>query len=101
RDFFGGHSHALAGPAFALHRQALDYGRALRQYAVEAGIVQIGWKIQRRVVKRIAGDQAGQRRERQVAAIDRMGEQQRVALRRLDSPERVELDDEAIVLEER
>jgi len=49
----------------------------------------------------IAIDEAGKRRERQVGAIDRVSEQHGVAWRRFDSPETIELDDEAVFIEER
>src|SRR6516225_11185871 len=48
----------------------------------------------------VAIDQAGERRERQIGAIDRMRAQQRIAGRRFDGPEIVELDDEAVILEQ-
>src|SRR5580692_5786274 len=58
-------------------------------------------EIGRGVVKRVGIDQAGEGGERQVGPIYRMGEQQRIPRRRLDGPKIVELDDEAVVIEER
>ena len=87
------------GPAFAFHRQALRHRRAFRQHAVELRVMPARRKAQGTVTKRVAIDQAGERGERQVGAIDRMGEQQRVARRRLDVPETVEFDDEAVLVE--
>ncbi|MGB7040775.1 MAG: hypothetical protein WBD83_14400, partial [Xanthobacteraceae bacterium] len=65
-----------AGPGFTFHRQTLRDRRAFGQHPVEVGIVPPRRKIQRTVVERIAVDQAGERGERQIGAIDRMGEQQ-------------------------
>ena len=48
------------------------------------------------VAIRVGIDQAGQRREWQFRSIYRMGKQQRVALRRFDSPEIIELDNEPV-----
>ena len=84
-------SFELASPAFAPDRQALRHRRALRQDAVESGIMPARRKIDGAVVKVVAIDQARERRKRQVGAIDRVGEQDRVARRRLDGPEIVEL----------
>jgi len=88
-------------PILALHRETLRNGSALRQHAVEVGVMPAYGKIDRTVKKRVAIDQPGERGERQVGAIDRMREQKRVTRRRLDGPEAVEFDDEAIVIEER
>ncbi len=49
----------------------------------------------------VAIDQTGQCGEGQVETIDRMREQQRVAVRRLDGPEIVEFDHEPVVFEQR
>jgi hypothetical protein len=48
------------------------------------------------VVVAVAIDEASQCGERQVETIGRMGEQQRVAVRRLDRPEIVEFDQEPV-----
>jgi hypothetical protein len=53
------------------------------------------------VVIAVAIDETRQRGERQVEAIDRMSEQQRVAVGRLDGPEIVEFDDVAVGVEQR
>ena len=58
------------GPAFALHRQTLGHRRAFRQYAVEPWVMPARRESDRGMVKRIAIDQAGQRGERQIGAID-------------------------------
>src|SRR5262245_50368552 len=46
-------------------------------------------------------DKPSQRHERQIMAIDWMSDQKRIAGRRFDRPEIVELDDEGVVPEER
>ena len=58
-------------------------------------------EIGRGMVESIGIDQAGERSERQVGPVYGMGEQQRIAWRRLDRPKIIELDDETVVIEER
>src|SRR4029453_12066592 len=58
-------------------------------------------KIDEIVLVEISVDQPGQRQEREVVAIDRMGDQQRIAWRRFNGPEVIELDDKGVVLEQR
>ena len=89
----------LADPVLALHRQALHHRRALRQHAVEFGIMPVRREIDRAVVECVAIDEAGERGERQVGAIDRVREQYRVVRRCFDGPEIVEFDDEAVFIE--
>src|SRR5450755_4987428 len=99
--FFGGEHIESAGPALTFHRQALRHRCALRQHTVEPGIMPVRRKIHRAVVEGVAIDETGDRRKWQVGAIDRVGEQDRVARRRFDGPEIVEFDDEAVLVEER
>ena len=87
--FFRGKCFEPARPAFAPERQALRHRCALWQDSVEGGIMPARRKVDGAVVKIVAIDQAGQRRERQVGAIDRVGEEDRVARRRLDGPEKI------------
>ena len=90
-----------AAQLLPLHRNALRDRRALRQHAAEIHVVPMRGEMDPAVVIAVAIDQSAQRGERQVEAIDRMGEQQRIALRRLDGPEIVEFDQEAVGLEQR
>ena len=53
------------------------------------------------VMVEVAIDQTGQRGERQIEAVGRMREQHRIAFRRLDRPEVVKFDQEAIGVEQR
>src|SRR5580700_1340738 len=69
----GQHLEATA-PAFALDRQTLRHRRAFRQYTVKARVMPACRESDWSMVKRIAIDEAGQRREGQIGAIDRMGE---------------------------
>ena len=68
----------FAGPDFALDRQALRDRRALAQHAVEGGIVPARRKVQQAVAEGVAVDQPGDGGERQIGAVDRMREQQRI-----------------------
>ena len=90
----------LADPALTFHRQALRHRCALRQHTVEPGIMPVRREIDRVVMECVAIDKTGERGERQVGAIDRVGEQHRIARRCFDGPEIVEFDDEAVVIEE-
>src|SRR5258708_20927919 len=72
--FLGREDIELAGPALTLHRQALRNRRALRQDTVEGGIMPARREIDRAVMECVAIDEAGERRKRQVGAIDRVGE---------------------------
>src|SRR6202035_3933420 len=58
-------------------------------------------EIGRGLVESVGIDQAGERREWQVGPVYGMGEQQRIAWRRLDGPKIIELDDKTVVIEER
>src|ERR1700730_5221736 len=60
-----------------------------------------GREIEPGMWKSVGSDQAGERREWQVGPVYGMGEQQRIAWRRLDGPKIIELDDETVVIEER
>ena len=73
-------------PVFPLHRQALRDRRAPWQHAAEIHIVPVRGKMDPVVAVAVAIDLTGQRGERQIETVERMGEQQRVAFRRLDSP---------------
>jgi hypothetical protein len=88
-------------PVFPLDRETLRNRRALRQYAAEIRVVPMRREMNPGVVVVVAIDQTGQGGERQVEAIDRMGEQQRVAFGRLDGPEIVEFDEVAVGVEQR
>src|SRR5262249_8752755 len=91
----------LASPEFAFDRDTLRDRRALRQHAAEREVAPARREVDEVVLVEIAVDQPGQSRERQVMPIDRMGDQERIARRRFNRPKTIELDDEAVFLEER
>src|ERR1700720_4212602 len=90
-----------SAPAFALHRQTLGDRSAFRQQSIETQVMPARREIGRGMVESVGIDQAGERREWQVGPVYGMGEQQRIAWRRLDGPKIIELDDETVVIEER
>src|SRR6202035_1535387 len=70
-------------------------------HPAEIRVVPMGRKMNPVVMVAVAIDQAGQRGEGQVETVGRMREQQGVTFRRLDGPEIVEFDQEAVGVEER
>src|SRR5215510_2105115 len=89
----------LRVPGVALERQTLGDWRSFRQYAVECRIAPVGGKVDEIVLVAIRIDEAGQGLKRQILAIDRVGDEQRIARRQLDGPEVHEFDEEAVLLE--
>src|SRR5262249_577840 len=59
-------------PGVTPHRQALRHRRSLRQHAGEIAIAPLGREVDEVVAIAVGVDEAGQRTERQVVAIDRM-----------------------------
>src|SRR5262249_47767421 len=76
----------LSDPAVALDRQALCDRRSFRQNAGEFGVSPLRRKIDEAVLVEIGIDKTRQGGERQVESVDRMGDEQRIAGRRLDPP---------------
>src|SRR5262249_19701346 len=87
-------------PHFALDRNALCDWRALGQHAAKRQVAPARRKVDEIVLVEIGIDEPGQSQEREIVTIDRMGDQQRIAGRRFDRPEIVELDHDGIVPEE-
>src|SRR5689334_5950801 len=91
----------LCDPVLALDRHALRNRRALRQDTGEIHIVPMRREMNPAVAIVVAIDESAQGRERQIETIERMSEQQRIALRGFDGPQIMKLDHEAIELEQR
>lgn len=86
---------------FALDRDTLRNGRAFWKDAGECGIVPPRREMHQAVGVKIGIDEAGNGGKRQIGTIDRVRDEERIAGRKLDRPEIVELDDEAITVEKR
>src|SRR5438105_9107029 len=88
-------------PAFPFDRHTLRDRRAFRQHATEVRVMPVRRKMNPVVMVSVAVDQTGERGERQVKTVDRMREQQRIAVRCLDRPEIMEFDQKAVGVEQR
>src|SRR5215813_3073683 len=88
-------------PAIALDRHALGDGRSLRQYAVKRGIAPVCREVDEVVAIAVCIDESGQGDERQVVAVEGMGDEQRIARRHLEGPEIGEFDEKPVLVVER
>src|SRR5215467_11728897 len=88
-------------PAVALDWQALRDGRALRQYSIECCIAPMRREVDEIVAVVVRINEPGQGDERQVVAVERMGNEQRIARRHFEGPEIGEFDEKAVFLVER
>src|SRR3954466_16356338 len=89
------------GPCFAFDRHALNHRRALRKHTLEIMIGPAGRKIDVVVAVTVRINEPCKTDEGQIRPVDRMRHKQRISGRQLDGPEAVELQDEAVLLEER
>src|SRR5262245_747601 len=86
----------LRAPELSLHRDALRDRCPFRKHTPEGGVAPVRWKIDEIVLVEISVDEPGECYEWQVVAIDRVGDEQRIAGRRFDRPEIIELDDKGV-----
>lgn len=86
-------------PAFPFYSDALRDRRSFWKDTAEFRIVPARRKMDQAVGVKIRIHQAGQRREWQIRAVDRVRDEKRIARRQFDRPEIVEFDYETIIVE--